>query len=199
MKKLLFLAIVLVAFSCGETKQEKQLKVLKSIAERTEKPQYDPWDIGTNDVAPTHAKLWFQVVDEWSIETMSFKKVCVNININSGYADLRAISLVVDYDEVNSTLLPFDKTSVHPALTAALSGSLGAMMSNINNGKFYFAYYCLAPMELNVTGNDYCLLELTFQTSATPAPLIFDKTPGNVEFSIDGYNNLILELEDTVL
>jgi len=176
-------------------KEEKlDLAALKAVAERTTTtPGNNPWDIGDNDVAPTHGDLSFEVITEWEDSGVFYKDVSVVVNINSGYAQVAAISLVVNFDPQCVEVYPLDKTTVHKDLHAALSQAPGMMISNIVEGKFIFAYYCIKQSDFTVNGGVNKLLTLTMKVQS-PTMLSFDDQPGQCEFSIDGRNHLSLSL-----
>lgn len=186
--------------SCAKDDTEQTLVDLKAVAFRTKTTAANnPWIIGDNDVAPTHGKLGMFPNMQWVQNNILYKKIDIKSNVNSGYADICAISIVIDYDENCSTLEPFDYASLHSDLQSALVKYPGGFMTNINNGKFYFCYYCIYPFTLDFTQGEYTLFQLTFKNIAPPCPVIFDMGQGNCEMSIDGWNNLSLSFQNIVL
>ena len=121
-------------------------------------------------------------------------------SITNASAQIGAISIIVDYDETKATIFPFDYATVHPDILYALSQNQGALVTNSNNGKFYFAWYCLYPVTVNFTSKT--LFSLSFWNIYPGATIGFDtSSPGNNELSIDGWEsiNLVNIMGETML
>jgi len=194
---LIFALIFVLSCTNQEKQDEKKLQALKAVAERTATaPGNNPWDIGDKDVAPTHGKLSFEVIKEYDDDGGCNKDVAVCIDINSGYANIGAISMVIAFDKKTCDMYKFDKTTLHNDLQAALLAAPGAFMTNTVDGKFYFAWYCLQPVTMTTSNGKYKICTLSFKLISQPAHVMFDTIPGNCEYSLDGVNHLILSLED---
>jgi len=113
-------------------------------------------------------------------------KVDVKANTTTGTMTACAISLVIDYDETCCTLLPLDASTLHPGIQYAIQ-TTGAVVSNVNNGEFYFAFYSITPVTIVLQGN-YRLFQLIIYGDFTDAEMTFDQSQSsNCEFTPDGW------------
>lgn len=117
---------------------------------------------------------------------------CAGAPIMSNEVNVRAISIVINYGVTDGILQPFDVTKVNPGLYQALSSGLGALLTNAVNGRFYFAWYCIAPITISTAGASNDLFKLDFANCSPQGyTMLFDNSvPENLSVSSNGWDEL---------
>lgn len=161
-----------------------------------------------NNLDSTCGVLFMHTTGQWVFNNMLQEEVgiglyltpCAGAPTMSSTVTVGALSIVVDYDVQNCTLMPFDYNSINSDILNALTLGMGALLTNnvTSTGKFYFAWYCLSPITISTNQND--LFKLRFDNVLPGTPIIFDQAvQGNLSVSSTGWDEMQLIISNATL